>query len=83
MATTSGQRCPRSGADRVAHITTITKKAERNAATDEATDAIVAELAETFEGREREIKAAVRSPHQAELSASASPLRASAWMAVA
>ena len=49
------------GADRVAHITTITTKAERNAATDEATDAIVAEVAQVFEGREREIKAAVRS----------------------
>ncbi|HEY2301157.1 MAG TPA: polyribonucleotide nucleotidyltransferase [Acidimicrobiales bacterium] len=49
------------GADRVAHVTTITKKAERNAATDEATAAIVAEVAQTLEGREREIKAAVRS----------------------
>ena len=42
-------------------VTTITAKAERNAATDEATAAIVAELAGEFEGREREIKAAVRS----------------------
>jgi polyribonucleotide nucleotidyltransferase len=49
------------GAERVAHVTTITTKAERNAATDEATDAIVAEVAQSFEGRDREIKAAVRS----------------------
>jgi polyribonucleotide nucleotidyltransferase len=49
------------GSERIAHITTITTKAERNAATDEATAAIVAEAARDFEGREREIKAAVRS----------------------
>jgi polyribonucleotide nucleotidyltransferase len=49
------------GTDRIANVTTITQKAERNAATDEATKAIIAELAEGFEGREKEIKAAVRS----------------------
>jgi polyribonucleotide nucleotidyltransferase len=49
------------GTERIAHVTTITQKAERNAATDEATKAIIAELAEDFEGREKEIKAAVRS----------------------
>ena len=42
-------------------VTTITAKAEREAATDEATAAIVDELAGEFEGREKEIKAAVRS----------------------
>jgi polyribonucleotide nucleotidyltransferase len=49
------------GSDRIAKVTTITQKAERNAATDEAAKAIIAELAEGFEGREKEIKAAVRS----------------------
>ena len=49
------------GSDRIEAVTTITVKAERERATDEATAAIVAELAGEFEGREREIKAAVRS----------------------
>jgi polyribonucleotide nucleotidyltransferase len=42
-------------------VTTITAKAEREAATDEATQAIIDELGEEFEGRGGEIKAAVRS----------------------
>src|SRR4051794_38614377 len=41
--------------------TTIVQKAERNAATDEATAAILQQLGPEFEGREKEIKAAVRS----------------------
>jgi polyribonucleotide nucleotidyltransferase len=49
------------GTDRIAKVTTITQKAERNAATDETAKAVIAELAEGFEGREKEIKAAVRS----------------------
>src|SRR5205807_2172160 len=39
----------------------IVSKAERNQATDQATAAILAELAPEFEGREREVKAAVRA----------------------
>ncbi len=55
------ERVSEVGADRVAHITTITKKAERNAATDEATRRHRRRgRRQTFEGREREIKAAVR-----------------------
>src|SRR5262249_34852070 len=42
-------------------VTTIVSKAERNAATDAETAAILAELSREFEGREKEIKAAVRS----------------------
>jgi polyribonucleotide nucleotidyltransferase len=49
------------GTDRVEKVTTITAKAERESATEEVTAAILAELAGEFEGREREIKAAVRS----------------------
>jgi len=49
------------GADAVSKACTITSKAERNAATDEATDSIVAELADRFPERESEIRAAVRS----------------------
>src|SRR3954453_6014484 len=41
--------------------TTIVQKAERTAATDEATAAVLQQLAPEFEGREKEIKAAVRS----------------------
>jgi polyribonucleotide nucleotidyltransferase len=55
------QKVEEVGTDRIAQITTITQKAERNAATDEATRAIMAELADAFEGRQKEIKAAVRS----------------------
>jgi polyribonucleotide nucleotidyltransferase len=49
------------GTARVEKVTTITTKAEREAATTEAATAIVDELAEEFEGREKEIRAAVRS----------------------
>ncbi len=49
------------GTERISTANAITTKAERNAALDEATDSILSELAEEFEGREREIKAAVRS----------------------
>ncbi|HEX3424579.1 MAG TPA: polyribonucleotide nucleotidyltransferase [Acidimicrobiales bacterium] len=49
------------GTDRVAKITTITQKTERNDATDEAAKEILSELASEFPGREREIKAAIRS----------------------
>jgi polyribonucleotide nucleotidyltransferase len=49
------------GTTRVEKVTTITAKAEREAATDEATAGIVEELAGEFEGREKEIRAAVRS----------------------
>jgi polyribonucleotide nucleotidyltransferase len=49
------------GTSRVDSVTTITAKAEREAAQDEAAAAIVAELAEEFSGREGEIRAAVRS----------------------
>ena len=49
------------GADSVAKANLPTEKAERNAALDEATTAIIAELAPEFPEREREIKAAVRS----------------------
>ena len=49
------------GTERIDKITTITAKAEREAALDEVSAAVVSELAEEFEGREREVKAAVRS----------------------
>jgi polyribonucleotide nucleotidyltransferase len=49
------------GSDRIEAVTTITAKAERERATAEITAAIVGELAGEFEGREREIKAAVRA----------------------
>ncbi len=48
-------------AERVERVTTITQKAERNSATEEVTSAIVSELSQEFEGREKEIKAAVRA----------------------
>ena len=48
------------GSQRMAQVATIVPKAERNAATDEATEAIVGELASEFEGREKELKPAVR-----------------------
>ncbi len=56
-----GEKVAEVGGSRIAHVTTITQKTERNTATDEATTAIVTELAPLFEGREREIRAAVRS----------------------
>ncbi|HEX2850784.1 MAG TPA: polyribonucleotide nucleotidyltransferase, partial [Acidimicrobiales bacterium] len=49
------------GSDRLREANSIADKAERSAASDEATSAILAELASEFEGREGEIKAAVRS----------------------
>ncbi|HXW39528.1 MAG TPA: polyribonucleotide nucleotidyltransferase, partial [Acidimicrobiales bacterium] len=49
------------GTERLAKACTITGKADRNAATDDATAEIVAELADQFPEREREIKAAVRA----------------------
>jgi polyribonucleotide nucleotidyltransferase len=49
------------GSDRLSQVTTITAKAERNHATDEATAAIIAELSGEFADREKEIKSAVRS----------------------
>jgi polyribonucleotide nucleotidyltransferase len=47
--------------ERVDQVTTITAKAEREAATDEVTAAVVATLSGEFAGREQEIRAAVRS----------------------
>jgi polyribonucleotide nucleotidyltransferase len=55
------ERVAQVGTEVVRSVTTITAKAEREAATDEAAAGIVAELAAEFEGREPEIKAAVRS----------------------
>ncbi len=49
------------GTVHIEKVTTITAKAEREAATTEATKSIQAELAEEFDGRSGEIKAAVRS----------------------
>ncbi|HVA73970.1 MAG TPA: polyribonucleotide nucleotidyltransferase [Acidimicrobiales bacterium] len=49
------------GTERVDKVTTITAKAEREAATDEVAAEIVSELSTEFEGREKEIKSAVRS----------------------
>jgi polyribonucleotide nucleotidyltransferase len=49
------------GTERVDHVTKITAKAEREVATDDATTAILAELADEFPDRQGEVKAAVRS----------------------
>jgi polyribonucleotide nucleotidyltransferase len=49
------------GSERLAKANAITAKAERNAALDEATAAIVAELAPELPDREREIAAAVKT----------------------
>lgn len=49
------------GKERIAKANTIVAKAERNTAIEEATDTILAELAEEFPEREREIKAAVKA----------------------
>jgi polyribonucleotide nucleotidyltransferase len=49
------------GSDRIDKITTITAKAEREAATEEVTTSILSELSTEFEGRSGEVKAAVRS----------------------
>jgi polyribonucleotide nucleotidyltransferase len=49
------------GTARLAEVVRIVPKTERNEATDRATAEIMAELAPEFEGREREVKAAVRA----------------------
>ncbi|HVL27480.1 MAG TPA: polyribonucleotide nucleotidyltransferase [Acidimicrobiales bacterium] len=49
------------GTDRILSASTILSKAERNEATEAATTAIAEELAADFEGREKEVKAAVRA----------------------
>ncbi|HUJ67167.1 MAG TPA: polyribonucleotide nucleotidyltransferase, partial [Acidimicrobiales bacterium] len=49
------------GTARIEKVTTITAKAEREAAADEATQAIIADLGDEFQGRDGEVKAAVRS----------------------
>jgi polyribonucleotide nucleotidyltransferase len=49
------------GTDAVVKANSISQKAERNAALDEATESVLAELLAEFPDREREIKAAVRS----------------------
>jgi len=49
------------GTGPVTEASSIVSKAERNAATDEAAAAIIAELGAEFEGAEKQIKAAVRS----------------------
>ena len=46
---------------RVAEAMTISSKAEREAALDEIKDSVIEQLAGTFEGREKEISAALRS----------------------
>jgi polyribonucleotide nucleotidyltransferase len=55
------QRVVAVGNDSIAKANTITEKAERNNALDEATASIIAQLAPEFPEREREIKAAVRA----------------------
>jgi polyribonucleotide nucleotidyltransferase len=55
------QRVEAIGTARLAAANTIVAKAERNAALDEATAAVKAELADEFPDRDGEIKAAVRS----------------------
>jgi len=49
------------GSERLSQVITITAKAERNQATDEATAAIIAEVGAEVPELEKEIKAAVRS----------------------
>ncbi|HEX2047601.1 MAG TPA: polyribonucleotide nucleotidyltransferase [Acidimicrobiales bacterium] len=55
------QRVVEVGTGPVTEASKIVSKAERNAATDEATTAILAELGAEFEGREKQVKAAVRA----------------------
>ncbi|MGH9264486.1 MAG: polyribonucleotide nucleotidyltransferase [Acidimicrobiales bacterium] len=55
------QRVVEVGTGPVAEASKIVSKADRNAATDEATTAILAELGAEFEGREKQVKAAVRA----------------------
>ena len=47
--------------ERIAEAMTISSKADREAALDEIKDSVIASLSGTFEGREKEISAAVRS----------------------
>ncbi|HUQ62654.1 MAG TPA: polyribonucleotide nucleotidyltransferase [Acidimicrobiales bacterium] len=49
------------GTDRVAEASKIASKTERNLATDVAATSIIEELAEEFDGRQKEIKAAVKA----------------------
>ena len=49
------------GADALAKANTITQKADRSSALDDATQSILADLSPEFPDRDREIKAAVRS----------------------
>ncbi|HEY7949091.1 MAG TPA: polyribonucleotide nucleotidyltransferase [Acidimicrobiales bacterium] len=55
------QQVAANGTDLITKANAITQKADRNAALDEATASIVADLEPTFPDRAREIKAAVRS----------------------
>jgi len=55
------ERVVAAGTARVAEASTITAKAERSEALEQATAAVQEELAEEFEGREKEVKAAVRA----------------------
>jgi polyribonucleotide nucleotidyltransferase len=55
------ERVTASGTDLVTKANSITEKADRNAALDEATASIMGELESEFPDRGREIKAAVRS----------------------
>ncbi len=55
------ERVSAAGSEILAMAQTIADKTERNAATDEATASIVTTLAPEFEGREAEVKAAIRS----------------------
>ena len=55
------QRVVEVGTGPVTEASSIVSKAERNAATDEATTAILAQLGAEFEGREKQVKAAVRA----------------------
>jgi polyribonucleotide nucleotidyltransferase len=55
------ERVAQIGTDALAKANTITQKAERNEAIEEANQSIIAELADEFAEREREIKAACRA----------------------
>jgi polyribonucleotide nucleotidyltransferase len=55
------ERVQAAASELMSKVITIADKAERNTATDELSAAVVGELAPEFEGREREIAAAVRA----------------------
>ena len=55
------QRVVEVGTGPVTEASSIVSKAERNAATEEATAAILAQLGDEFEGQAKQVKAAVRS----------------------